>query len=68
MTAFEYALDLAPASLGDGYHNASQQAWGGSILKADDGGYHIWSAAFVGGCNLAGWTQNSQVWCHSARL
>jgi hypothetical protein len=38
------------------------QSWGGSILREDsDGSYHMWTAAFVGGCNLGGWQQNSQV-------
>lgn len=61
-TPFEYALELAPASLTDGFHNESMQSWGGSILKDEDTGlYHMWTAAFTQGCSLSGWQQNSEV-------
>jgi hypothetical protein len=34
---------------------------GGSVLKADDGKYHIWAASFTKNCGINEWDTNSQI-------
>jgi hypothetical protein len=43
------------------YYNTSLVTWGGSVLRADDGEYHLYAAAFGLGCNLGSWHSNSFV-------
>ena len=47
------------------YGGDSQQpnvsSWGGSVLRADDGVYHLWVSEFINGCGLSTWLSNSHV-------
>ena len=35
--------------------------WGSSVLRGDDGQWHMWSAEMVNGCGIWAWCSNSQV-------
>lgn len=35
--------------------------WGSSVLRGDDGRWHMWSAEMVGGCGIWAWCSNSQI-------
>jgi hypothetical protein len=36
-------------------------SWGGSVLLADDGKYHMWAAEMTEGVGIKAWITNSQV-------
>lgn len=35
--------------------------WGSSVLRGDDGQWHMWSAEMVSGCGIWAWCSNSQI-------
>ena len=39
----------------------NMSSWGGSVLRDDDGIYHLWVSEFVNGCGLSAWLSNSHV-------
>ncbi len=43
------------------YKNDTLTTWGGSVLRGDDGDYHLYAAAFGLGCGLGTWHSNSFV-------
>eukprot|EP00466_Bigelowiella_natans_P014949 jgi/Bigna1/126235/aug1.2_g943 len=36
-------------------------SWGGSVIRADDGTYHMWAAEMVNGTGIKAWITNSQI-------
>jgi len=59
-------LNLLPATRGHGLHSAdapvhNTSSWGGSVLKGEDGRYHMWASELVNHCGLNLWTSNSHV-------
>merc|ERR1740117_191221 len=36
-------------------------SWGGSVLRHDDGSWHMWAAEMAGGTGIKSWITNSQV-------
>ena len=45
----------------------NMSSWGGSVLRDDDGIYHLWVSEFVNGCGLSAWLSNSQIAHATAR-
>ena len=58
-------LALTPATRGAGYRGvdggANTSSWGGDVLLADDGTYHMWSAEMTEHCGIGAWAQNSRI-------
>ena len=42
-------------------HRSSCRYWGGSVLRGDDGQFHMWASEIVAGCGIWTWMPNSQV-------
>lgn len=36
-------------------------SWGGSVLRADDGQYHMWVSEMADHCGIGAWQQNSRI-------
>lgn len=52
----------SPLACGNGGLCAPQSAsWGGGVVQADDGSWHMFAAVFANHCPLASWLSNSQV-------
>jgi hypothetical protein len=43
------------------FNNDTLTTWGGSVVRGDEGDYHLYAAAFGLGCNLGSWHSNSFV-------
>ena len=59
---------LNPQKLGTGFRQIDPQgeqtsSWGGSVIRHDDGKYHMWSAEMVNSVGIKSWISNSQVLC-----
>eukprot|EP00936_MAST-01D_sp_MAST-1D-sp1_P001499 g1499.t1 len=56
-------LELLPATKGAGLHGigSNTSSWGGSVLKGEDGKYHMWASEMINHCGLNLWTTNSHV-------
>ena len=59
----ETHLNLLPAAplARQLYKNDTLTTWGGSVVRGDDGDYHLYAAAFGLGCSLCSWHSNSFV-------
>lgn len=67
------ALDLKPSPSTLGYHAVAARgddgdggkgrtaSWGGSVLRGDDGMWHMYAAEITGGCGMNVWLSNSRV-------
>ena len=58
-------LRLGPAVNGSGLNQlhgaASTSTWGGSVLRGDDGTYHMWASEITKKCGIHRWISNSIV-------
>lgn len=58
-------LNLAPTKLGSGLKSSDADgfisSWGGSVLRGDDGTYHMWAAEMVNHCGIVVWMSNSRI-------
>jgi hypothetical protein len=59
----ELALEASDASLGYQGRSEGQNvtSWGGSVVVADDGTFHMYAAEITGHCGMNVWLSNSQV-------
>jgi len=55
------ALGMARNVSSNGYRNASGASWGGSVIRADDGSYHMFVSFMDKDCSLASWKFNSVI-------
>lgn len=51
----------SPHDAGAAAARGGVSSWGGSVLKGDDGLYHMWSSEFVEQCGIQFWNINSRV-------
>ena len=54
-------LRVLPAAPTSGYRPSNTDAWGASILKDDDGLYHMWVSVIDHNCDIEYWARNSKV-------
>ena len=58
-------LSLTPAVRGAGYRGMDRgrntSSWGGAVLRADDGKYHMWISEMTEHCGIGAWAQNSRI-------
>ena len=55
------AFSFAPLQPGAGYQPPGASSWGGSVLRGDDGRYHMWAAEMTEHTGIKAWVTNSQV-------
>lgn len=58
---FELKLLPAPRPNVQAFNSSSYTSWGGSVIKADDGGYHMFAAVFAGHQGLGKWSSTSEI-------
>ena len=58
-------LQLLPTQRSSGYRGEDggnhTSSWGGSVLPASDGRWHMWSAEMTDHCGIGAWSQNSRI-------
>lgn len=58
-----FELSLLPAAPLEqqAFRSSEYVSWGGSVIQADSGDYHMFAAVFSGGKGLNSWTSNSEI-------
>ncbi len=54
-------LDVYPTETNSGYNQTNYSTWGGSIIKGDDGRWHMFVSRFSENCGLSSWVTNSEI-------
>jgi len=58
-------LSLLPAPRLAGFHpvddGRNTSTWGGTVLRSDDGTYHMWASEMIQHCGINAWTENSRL-------
>lgn len=55
------ALNLGPAPRNNGFQHRNASSWGGSIVRDEQGVYHMFSSFITEGCGLDAWSTNSEI-------
>ena len=55
------SLNLLKTPVDGGLKSASDSFWGGSVIKSDDGIYHMFASTFANNCGLGTWKFNSKI-------